>query len=131
MISDHSEANGKKKMKARKNLHGVTINACCASCQHVTVNSHGNRKCLVSKMPCAQQSLCSSYMMQDALKNLHIGGADGQVKKAEYLYAVLNALVARQQQEDLPPVTPEEEEAILQKVRIEWIRNNGDIYVRL
>ena len=66
----------------QRNMHGIEIKACCASCEHKVINNDG-RFCGLEKTRVASGHCCNRWQMDKRLQKAGRGG--GKVKKCHYL----------------------------------------------
>ena len=68
-----------------RNVHGIAVNQCCASCMHRDIDKQGHRTCaLYDNMAVKATACCNAWEMRNALE--HAGKCSGgTVKTKAYL----------------------------------------------
>ena len=61
-----------KSMEVVRNLHGVTVKRCCASCEHKGIEADGTRVCGKMLLKVRPGFCCGLWQMSYALKRLRI-----------------------------------------------------------
>ena len=77
----------KMRLTSVRNLYGVKIKRCCASCQHKCIQKDGTRYCALMMMAVEQKFRCKDWQMSDGLKSAGKGG--GVVRDKETKEIVL------------------------------------------
>ena len=61
-------------MKQMKNVRGVEVKRCCASCHHKWIENDGTRICTLMMLKVGQHFCCKQWQMSDGLQNAGKGG---------------------------------------------------------
>ena len=58
----------KMKITSVRNVYGVKVKRCCASCQHRCVELDGTRVCALTMTTVEQKFRCKQWQMRDGLQ---------------------------------------------------------------
>ena len=61
-----------KNMETVRNLHGVTVKRCCASCEHRGIEADGTRVCTKMLLKVKGDFCCGLWQMSYGLRKLKI-----------------------------------------------------------
>ena len=57
------------RIKNVRNVYGVKVKRCCASCQHKCIGEDGTRVCALTMLIVEQKFKCRKWQMSEGLKN--------------------------------------------------------------
>ena len=61
-----------KNVEVVRNLHGVTVKRCCASCEHKDIEADGTRVCTKMLLKVKGDFCCGLWQMSYGLRRLNI-----------------------------------------------------------
>ena len=84
----------RRRITRLKNVRGVRIMRCCASCSHKEVDGEGRRICLLTQLVVPCRYKCDKWALKEAYKSVGNGGS--KVKRLDYLMYVRDKRLVEQ-----------------------------------